>query len=89
LADKVILAGVFHSEKIPVAERLHPDNVVSALQSAGRDAALYANADVIVTNLVPQLASGDVVGILSNGGFDGIYEKLPAALKARFAKQGS
>jgi UDP-N-acetylmuramate: L-alanyl-gamma-D-glutamyl-meso-diaminopimelate ligase len=89
LADKVILAGVFHSEKIPVAERLHPDNVVSALQSAGRDAALYANADAIVTNLVPQLASGDVVGILSNGGFDGIYEKLPAALKARFAKQGS
>ena len=36
----------------------------------------------IVTNLAPQLASGDVVAILSNGGFDGIYEKLPAALKA-------
>ena len=28
--------------------------------------------------------SGDVVAILSNGGFDGIYEKLPARLSERF-----
>jgi UDP-N-acetylmuramate: L-alanyl-gamma-D-glutamyl-meso-diaminopimelate ligase len=33
--------------------------------------------------MVPQLVSGDVVAILSNGGFGGIYEKLPAALEAR------
>jgi UDP-N-acetylmuramate: L-alanyl-gamma-D-glutamyl-meso-diaminopimelate ligase len=31
------------------------------------------------------LRSGDVVAILSNGGFDGIYEKLPARLKQRTA----
>jgi UDP-N-acetylmuramate: L-alanyl-gamma-D-glutamyl-meso-diaminopimelate ligase len=30
--------------------------------------------------VAPRLVSGDVVAILSNGGFDGIYEKLPAAL---------
>jgi UDP-N-acetylmuramate: L-alanyl-gamma-D-glutamyl-meso-diaminopimelate ligase len=80
LADRIVLAGVFHSEKIPPAERLHPENVVSALRSAGHDASLYANADAIVTNIAPRLQSGDVVAILSNGGFDGIYEKLPAAL---------
>jgi UDP-N-acetylmuramate: L-alanyl-gamma-D-glutamyl-meso-diaminopimelate ligase len=28
------------------------------------------------------MRSGDVVAILSNGGFDGIYEKLPERLKA-------
>jgi UDP-N-acetylmuramate: L-alanyl-gamma-D-glutamyl-meso-diaminopimelate ligase len=33
--------------------------------------------------LLPQLQSGDVVAILSNGGFDGIYEKLPKRLEAR------
>ncbi|MGA8161570.1 MAG: UDP-N-acetylmuramate:L-alanyl-gamma-D-glutamyl-meso-diaminopimelate ligase [Acidobacteriaceae bacterium] len=82
LADHVILAAVFHSEKIPAPERLHPENVVSALQKAGRPAALYENADAIVTNLIPQLASGDVVAILSNGGFDDIYHKLPAALES-------
>jgi len=83
LADQVILASVFHSEKIPAAERLHPENVISALQKSGRDAALLENADAIVTNLTPRLEPGDVVAILSNGGFDGIYEKLPAALRQR------
>ncbi len=83
LADRVILAAVFHSEKIPGNERLHPENVVVALQKSGRDATLLANANDIVTNMVPQLAPGDVVAILSNGGFDGIYEKLPAALRQR------
>jgi UDP-N-acetylmuramate: L-alanyl-gamma-D-glutamyl-meso-diaminopimelate ligase len=86
LADHIVLAAVFHSEKIPAPERLHPENVVSALQMSGHPAVLHENADAIVTNLVPQLASGDVVAILSNGGFDGIYQKLPAALEARTAK---
>jgi hypothetical protein len=31
--------------------------------------------------IAPELRSGEVVAILSNGGFDGIYEKLPARLK--------
>jgi UDP-N-acetylmuramate: L-alanyl-gamma-D-glutamyl-meso-diaminopimelate ligase len=83
LADQVVVAGVFHSEKIPESERLHPENVVAALVAAGHDAALLANADAIVTNIVPRLTSGDVVAILSNGGFDGIYEKLPRALEQR------
>jgi UDP-N-acetylmuramate: L-alanyl-gamma-D-glutamyl-meso-diaminopimelate ligase len=84
LADRVILAGVFHSEKIPAAERLHPENVIAALQAAGHQAALHPSTDAIVSALVPQLTSGDVIAILSNGGFDGIYEKLPAALRRRF-----
>ena len=82
LADAVILAGVYHSEKIPPAERLHPENVVAALQASGHDAVLHPNADAIVAAIVPRLQSGDVVAILSNGGFDGIYDKLPAALEA-------
>ncbi|HVT98463.1 MAG TPA: UDP-N-acetylmuramate:L-alanyl-gamma-D-glutamyl-meso-diaminopimelate ligase [Acidobacteriaceae bacterium] len=83
LADRIVVAGVFHSEKIPAKERLHPEVVVSALQQSGRDAALLENADAIVTNLARRLEPGDVVAILSNGGFDGIYEKLPASLRQR------
>jgi UDP-N-acetylmuramate: L-alanyl-gamma-D-glutamyl-meso-diaminopimelate ligase len=80
IADSIVVASVFHSEKIPPAERLHPENLVAALYAAGRDATLLPNADAIVKNVAPRLVSGDVVAILSNGGFDGIYEKLPAAL---------
>ena len=41
------------------------------------------DATEIVESIAPNLKSGDVVAILSNGGFDGIYEKLPARLRAR------
>jgi UDP-N-acetylmuramate: L-alanyl-gamma-D-glutamyl-meso-diaminopimelate ligase len=85
LADRVILAAVFQQERIPEAERLHPEEAVRALNDAGTPAELLANADAIVDDLTPQLAPGDVVAVLSNGGFDGIYEKLPARLRERFA----
>jgi len=83
LADGIVVAGVFKQESIPEAERMHPGKVVAALVSSGHDATLYATADDIVQGLVPRLKAGDVVAILSNGGFDGIYEKLPHQLERR------
>jgi len=80
-ADRVILAGVYQQQRIPDAERLHPEDVVNALNAAGTPAELHPSADEIVSTIAPRLASGDVVAILSNGGFDGIYEKLPARLR--------
>jgi len=81
LADHVMLAGVYQQERIPEAERLHPEEVVDALNEAGTPAELHPDADSIVASLAPQLARGDVVAILSNGGFDDIYHKLPARLR--------
>jgi UDP-N-acetylmuramate: L-alanyl-gamma-D-glutamyl-meso-diaminopimelate ligase len=81
LADRSVLAAVFKSEAIPVAERLHPENVVAALGARGLESAVYADADAIVAAIAPELRAGDVVAILSNGGFGGIYEKLPQAIE--------
>jgi len=81
LADRSVLAAVFKSEAIPVAERLHPENVATALRARGFESAVYADADAIVAAIVPELRAGDVVAILSTGGFGGIYEKLPQALE--------
>jgi UDP-N-acetylmuramate: L-alanyl-gamma-D-glutamyl-meso-diaminopimelate ligase len=83
LADRVMLSGVFKQESIPEAERLHPDSVARGLKQAGKDAVLLPNANAIVDAIVPELRAGDVVAILSNGGFDGIYEKLPKRLEQR------
>jgi UDP-N-acetylmuramate: L-alanyl-gamma-D-glutamyl-meso-diaminopimelate ligase len=88
LADRVILAGVYQQQRIPEDERLHPEDVVSALNAAGTEAEVCPDGDAIVNRVVPQLQSGDVVAILSNGGFDGIYEKLPARLRERFPESG-
>jgi UDP-N-acetylmuramate: L-alanyl-gamma-D-glutamyl-meso-diaminopimelate ligase len=85
LADRVVLAGVYQQQRIPDAERLHPEEVAEALNASGTQAELLPDADAIVNSLAPRLQRGDVVAILSNGGFDGIYEKLPARLKAREA----
>ncbi|MGO8757056.1 MAG: UDP-N-acetylmuramate:L-alanyl-gamma-D-glutamyl-meso-diaminopimelate ligase [Terracidiphilus sp.] len=85
LADRVVLAAVYQQQRIPEAERLNPEEIVHALSAAGTPAELQADADAIVDAVAPQLASGDVVAILSNGGFDGIYQKLPARLRERFA----
>jgi UDP-N-acetylmuramate: L-alanyl-gamma-D-glutamyl-meso-diaminopimelate ligase len=39
----------------------------------------------IVAHVAAGARPGDVVAILSNGGFDGIYAKLPARLAAQAA----
>ena len=81
LADEIVLAAVFKSEAIPVLERLDPEHVVDALVARAIPAILCADADAIVAEITPRLRSGDVVAILSNGGFGGIYEKLPDGIK--------
>ena len=81
LADAIVVAGVFKQESIPEAERMHPEKVVAELVRQGHDAVFYPTANAIVDGMTPRLESGDVVAILSNGGFDGIYEKLPAHLR--------
>jgi UDP-N-acetylmuramate: L-alanyl-gamma-D-glutamyl-meso-diaminopimelate ligase len=82
IADQVVVADVFKSEAIPLNERLDPAEVVADLSSNGRPARLLAGADAIVEAIAPELRNGDVVAILSNGGFGGIYEKLPQKLKS-------
>lgn len=87
LADEVVIAAVFQSEAIPAAERLEPEHVLQGLRKQGVAARMYADAEEIVTAIVPELRVGDVVAVLSNGGFGGIYEKLPAALHLREAER--
>jgi UDP-N-acetylmuramate: L-alanyl-gamma-D-glutamyl-meso-diaminopimelate ligase len=82
LADEVIVAQVYKQESIPEAERLDLGAVASAIRQKGRRARILADADEIVRTITPELRPGDVVAILSNGGFGGIYEKLPQQLRA-------
>ena len=82
VADKVVVAAIFKSEAIPEDERLDAAAVIATLQSLGKPACLHDTADAIVDSIGPELRAGDVVAILSNGGFAGIYEKLPARLRS-------
>lgn len=81
LADEIVLAAVFRSEAIPENERLELPALAREIEQNGRRARLLADADAIAQKVAPEMRSGDVVAILSNGGFGGIYEKLPARLR--------
>src|ERR1039457_5316408 len=82
LADEVVVAAIFKSEAIPEHERLDAAAVIAKLRASGKPVRLLDTADAIVDAIAPELRTGDVVAILSNGGFAGIYEKLPARLRA-------
>jgi UDP-N-acetylmuramate: L-alanyl-gamma-D-glutamyl-meso-diaminopimelate ligase len=82
-ADEVVMASVYfkQSDALRPEERLDVNAVVAELQRRGRRARQFADADAIVAGIANELRGGDVVAILSNGGFGGIYEKLPARLR--------
>jgi len=86
LADRVVVAAIFKSEAIPEAERLDLNRVVDEITKRGKQARILADADAIVNSIAPELRAPDVVAILSNGGFGGIYEKLPQRLRALGAR---
>ena len=81
IADQVVITTIYQPEKIPENERLTTSSVVSGLKRSGKPARELKDADAIVEAVSPELRSGDVVAILSNGGFGGIYEKLPRKLE--------
>ena len=81
LADEIVVAAIFKSEAIPEGERLDLNRVVEEITKRGKRARILADADAIVNAIAPELRQRDVVAILSNGGFGGIYEKLPQRLR--------
>jgi UDP-N-acetylmuramate: L-alanyl-gamma-D-glutamyl-meso-diaminopimelate ligase len=82
-ADSAIVAGVFGVDKIPPAERLSPEAVVAAVRAVGGDAIYLPEVDRVVEHIGRICRPGDLVLIMSNGGFGGIQAKLSQALSAR------
>jgi UDP-N-acetylmuramate: L-alanyl-gamma-D-glutamyl-meso-diaminopimelate ligase len=79
--DEVILASVFRST-LPEDERLSVDEIVRRLREANRHARHIPTVDEIVSTIATEARDGDLVVVMSNGGFDGIHDKLLSALSA-------
>jgi UDP-N-acetylmuramate: L-alanyl-gamma-D-glutamyl-meso-diaminopimelate ligase len=82
LADKVIVAGVYQPEKVPAGQRLSVENLVREINRLAGDnrALVIEGSDEIAGYLAPNSRSGDVLLIMSNGGFDAVHEKILQAL---------
>jgi len=79
-ADEVVLAAVFRSS-LPEAERLSAEQLVDDLSRQGRHARHIPEIEDIVSTIVREHRDGDVVVLMSNGGFGGIHGKLLKALR--------
>ena len=75
----MILAAVFRST-LPESERLDAVQLVDDLQARGQSARHIPDIDTIVDTVVREHRAGDVVVLMSNGGFGGIHGKLLNAL---------
>jgi UDP-N-acetylmuramate: L-alanyl-gamma-D-glutamyl-meso-diaminopimelate ligase len=81
-ADYVIIAGVYNTSKASeLGKVLDVDELVKDIEMQGKPAFSHPDADTIVERLTPELKDGDVVAIMSNGGFGGIHEKILNVLK--------
>jgi len=79
-ADEVVLAAVFRSS-LPEPERLSAEQLVDDLTRQGRHARHIPEVDDIVSTIAREHRDGDVVVLMSNGGFGGIHGKLLRALR--------
>ncbi|HXD20197.1 MAG TPA: UDP-N-acetylmuramate:L-alanyl-gamma-D-glutamyl-meso-diaminopimelate ligase [Vicinamibacterales bacterium] len=80
-ADEVVVAAVFRSS-LPESERLSAEQLVDDLRARKQHARYIPAIDDIVSTVVDEHRPGDVVVLMSNGGFGGIHRKLLAALGA-------
>jgi UDP-N-acetylmuramate: L-alanyl-gamma-D-glutamyl-meso-diaminopimelate ligase len=81
-ADRVLLPEVFRST-LPEEQRLSVENLITDLKGSGKDARFIPRVDDIVTTVAKEARDGDLVVVMSNGGFDNIHQKLLTALEAR------
>jgi len=77
-ADRVIIASVFNPEDAKQFgdKLLDVEKLVADIAFTGKPADTFADADAIIEYLSRKMCDGDVIAIMSNGGFGGIHEKL-------------
>jgi UDP-N-acetylmuramate: L-alanyl-gamma-D-glutamyl-meso-diaminopimelate ligase len=81
-ANEVVLAHIFR-ERGAEDTRLSPEEIVTDLKALGTSAHYLPTTQDIVAHVAHEARSGDLIVIMSNGGFDGIHDKLLGALKGR------
>ncbi len=77
-AEKILIKTPFNLESIPGTERIDIHKIVSEIKKKEKEINLFDNVDEIVKFTYNNIdrEKKNIIVIMSNGGFDGIYEKL-------------
>jgi UDP-N-acetylmuramate: L-alanyl-gamma-D-glutamyl-meso-diaminopimelate ligase len=78
-ADEVVIATVAKSN-IPADQRLSESRLVDDLNARGSHARHLPDVDTIVQAVAADAQAGDLIVVMSNGGFGGIHKKLVDAI---------
>lgn len=79
-ADVTLVAQPFDQSKIDPSQRFSTDHLIADLRAKGKLAETATDVPGLVDKLRTLAQPKDVIVIMSNGGFDGIYQKLFAQL---------
>jgi UDP-N-acetylmuramate: L-alanyl-gamma-D-glutamyl-meso-diaminopimelate ligase len=79
-ADFIFIAKPYDQSKISETERFSSEELVNDISKSGKVAKEFTGTEAIVAAVKAEAKKGDVVLVMSNGAFDGIYQKLLAAL---------
>lgn len=79
-ADFAIVAAMTDLHKIPENDRLNPDLLSADIARLGGQGWYLPDIETIIAKVKLNARSGDIIAVLSNGGFGGIHQKLLTAL---------
>ena len=82
-ADKIIIKKPYRLDAIPASERIDIESIAKIITSKGLDIITTDSTEEIINCVVESIDSSNrnIIIIMSNGGFDGIYEKMINAIK--------
>jgi len=84
-ADVTLLGGVAREHLLKKEERLDLESLIESIEQKGKVAKVLAGSHEMANEVARGVQPGDVVAILSNGGFGGVHEKILLELRHRFS----
>ena len=83
-AHRVVMKSPYRLDSIRPDDRIDIGSVCARIGEGGRPCHLFNSTDGIIDHIVKNIdtRNRNIIVIMSNGGFDGIYTRLPEALKA-------
>lgn len=84
-ADRIVVAGLYRPEKIPEEDRLSVAAVVQGINRLSGDsrAVLIERPQEIPPYVAEEARPGDVIVVMSNGGFDDVQDKILRLLEQK------
>lgn len=84
-SDEAIVAQIENPGKVPSAQRLDLTQLIETIKQNDTPAMVGENTQQIIDHLAATATPGQVMAILSNGGFDNIHQRLLDALETQFS----